>query len=92
MAKLDKRSKRRVTFDHQIESAAVAVDGTWSVNGRLKDISETGAKFSVIGKPNDRIRRDEFFLILTKDGKVNRRCKIVWENRNSFGIQFISSH
>ena len=90
MAKRDKRIKRRVAFDHQIDSAVVAVDGTWSVKGRVNDISETGAKFTAIGRVDDRIRRDEFFLVLSGDGKVNRRCKIVWDDKSAFGLQFVS--
>jgi hypothetical protein len=91
VAKRDKRSKKRVALDHQIESTAIAIDGTWSIKGRVDDISETGAKLSTIGKVDDRIRRDEFFLVLTNDGKVNRRCKIAWENDGAFGLQFVSS-
>lgn len=91
MTKREKRSNRRVTFDHRLGCTAVAADGTWSIPGRLDDISETGAKFTTPGKVDDRIRRDEFFLVLTNDGKVNRRCKIVWENSLSFGLRFISS-
>lgn len=91
MAEQHQRSKKRVAFDHRFDSAAVAIDGTWSIKGRLNDISETGAKFSTIDKLHDRIRQDEFFLILTSDGKVNRRSRIVWENNGSFGLQFVSS-
>jgi PilZ domain-containing protein len=91
MARRDKRSDKRVALDHRIDCTAVAVDGTWSVRGRLDDISETGAKFSVPGKTDERIRRDEFFLVLTGDGKVSRRCKIVWENNRAFGLRFVSS-
>ena len=91
MAHHDQRSKKWVAFDHGFDSAAVAIDGTWSIKGRLNDISETGAKFSAIDKVHDRIRQDEFFLVLTNDGRVNRRCKIVWENSGCFGLQFVSS-
>jgi|SRR5579862_6609098 len=91
MAKRDNRSNKRVTLDHKIGCTVVAVDGTWSIRGRLDDISETGAKLSVTGKTDQRIRRDEFFLVLTSDGKVSRRCKIVWENNRAFGLRFVSS-
>ena len=90
MATRDKRSDKRVNLDHKIDCTVVAVDGTWSIRGRLDDISETGAKFSATGKTDQRIRRDEFFLVLTSDGKVSRRCKIVWENNRSFGLRFES--
>ena len=89
MAKTDKRSNKRVALDHKIACTAIGVDGTWSIQGRLDDISDTGAKFNLLGKIDDRIRRDEFFLVLTGDGKVNRRCKIVWENSRSLGIRFL---
>jgi hypothetical protein len=91
MTKRDKRTNKRVAFDQRIACTAVAVDGTWSIQGRIDDVSETGAKFSTPGKVDERIRREEFFLVLTSDGKVNRRCKIVWENSQSFGIRFVTS-
>jgi PilZ domain-containing protein len=91
MSKRDKRSNKRVTLDHKIRCTAIAVDGTWSIQGRLDDISETGGKFSAHGKVDGRIRRDEFFLVLSSDGKVSRRCKIVWENNYCFGLQFVST-
>ena len=91
MARRDKRSDKRVSLDHKIDCTAVAIDGTWSIRGRLDDISEAGAKFSAFGMTDERIRRDEFFLVLTSDGKVSRRCTIVWENSRSFGLRFVSS-
>lgn len=90
MSKRDKRSNKRVTLDHKIRCTAMAADGTWSVQGRLEDVSETGGKFSAHGKVDGRIRREEFFLVLTNDGKVSRRCTIVWENNYSFGLRFVS--
>jgi hypothetical protein len=89
MTTRDKRSRKRIAFDHQIESAVVAVDGTWSIKGRVEDISETGAKFSATEKTDRRIRKDEFFLVLGGDGKVNRRCRALWQKGSSFGLQFL---
>lgn len=87
--KKDGRAARRVNFDHGFEIAAVAIDGTWSVRGRLSDISETGAKFRALSPLTDRMRTEEFFVFLTPDKKVNRRSQLVWERKGQVGLKFV---
>jgi hypothetical protein len=84
----NKRVARRVGLDHAIDAIAVAVDGTWSVKGRLEDISATGAKLHVFHPINARMRSEEFFLLMTPDGKVKRRSKLIWERSGRIGIGF----
>jgi hypothetical protein len=86
----DKRTAKRVGFDHGFDTTVMAIDGTWSLTGRLEDISETGAKFHVFGKVNPRMKIDEFFLVMTNNGKVNRRSKLIWENGSRIGVVFVN--
>jgi hypothetical protein len=85
---LNNRVAKRVGLDHTIDAVAMAVDGTWSVKGRLEDISATGARFHFFDRVNDRMRSEEFFLFMTPDGKVRRRSKLIWERKGRIGIKF----
>jgi len=90
MAK-NKRVAKRVGFDRAIDAVAIAADGTWSVKGHLEDISATGAKFHIFNPINARMRSEEFFLVMTNDGKVKRRSKLIWEKSGRIGIGFTAS-
>lgn len=89
MDKRNKRTTKRVVIEHEHEVNAVAIDGTWSVAGRLKDVSEGGAKLFVFDNINERMRNEEFFLTLTADGKVSRRAKLLWELKQWIGVRFV---
>lgn len=86
-----KRAGKRVSFDRQFNSVAMAADGTWSIQSRVEDISATGARLYVLGQINPRMKAEEFFLLMTPDGKVKRRSKYVWEKKGRVGVQFVSS-
>ena len=88
---VSKRTAKRVGFDQALESVAISADGTWTIKGRVEDISATGAKFYAFGEINARMRSEEFFLVMTPDGKVKRRSKLIWEKNNRIGIGFIAS-
>jgi hypothetical protein len=45
----DRRSDRRISFDHGVPTQIVAIDGTWQRRCVMQDVSELGAKFTVIG-------------------------------------------
>jgi len=87
----EKRVAKRVSFDRGI--ALLAVDGTWSAVGQLLDISDTGAKLHVYGYDciNPRIKAEEFFLLMTPDGRVKKRAKMIWETKRAIGVEFIAS-
>lgn len=76
-------------FDQALGSIIMAADGTWTSNCRVDDISASGAKLKIFGHLNARMRTEEFFLLMTADGKVKRRAKLVWENSSELGVQFI---
>lgn len=92
MQKKNARTARRVNFDRGFEAAAIAVDGTWVVKGRLNDISATGAKFRASSPISERLRTEEFFLVMNPATKVNRRCSFVWEKDGCVGIKFVSNN
>jgi hypothetical protein len=53
---------------------------------RLKDISSGGARFS------HALSEDlpaEFFLSLSRDGKVRRRCEVRWREKDQVGVRFL---
>ena len=89
MSKSEKRTRKRVSFERGV--ALLAVDGTWSATARLLDISDTGAKLNVFGLTSPRMKAEEFFLLITTDGRVRKRAKMVWETKKAIGVQFIAS-
>ena len=61
------------------------IDG-WPVGAcKTIDISEGGAK---IMWPSSEEVPIEFFLSLSKDGKVRRHCQLKWRAGNEIGIRF----
>jgi len=55
---------------------------------RMKDVSRGGAMLahSIAGElPN------EFFLSLSKDGAVRRRCRVAWRGENQLGVRFLAT-
>jgi hypothetical protein len=55
---------------------------------RLKDISAGGARFAHTS-PGD--LPDEFVLFLSKDGRVRRRCTVVWREGAQVGVRFVEN-
>jgi hypothetical protein len=62
------------------------IDG-WPI-GRCKtvDVSEIGAKL-IWTCPDD--FPPEFFLSLSPNGKVRRRCQIKWREADKIGVRFV---
>lgn len=87
--KKDGRIAKRVGFDQGFEITAVAIDGTWTVRGRLNDVSATGAKFRPLSPLSERMQTEEFFLFLTQNGNVSRRSKFVWQKKGLVGLKFV---
>jgi hypothetical protein len=54
----------------------------------LWDVSETGVRITIespTGVPG------EFFLILSKDGKDRRQCRVAWRSGGQIGARFLST-
>jgi hypothetical protein len=76
----------RVKFDRPLEARVMAIDGTWSRESFLMDVSDTEAEIEVKGHSAE---LTEFFLVLTRFGSpVFRRCKRVWVHGARIGVSF----
>jgi hypothetical protein len=54
----------------------------------LWDVSEAGVRITI---DTPRSVPQEFFLVLSKDGKVRRRCRVVWRSAEQLGACFLSA-
>lgn len=88
---MDKRLAKRVGFDQSLNSTIIAADGTWALETRVEDISDKGAKLHIFSAINPRMKTDEFFLVMTRNGTVKRRSKLVWEKAGRIGVTFVHS-
>jgi hypothetical protein len=52
----------------------------------LKDISAGGARFT--HSLADELPT-EFFLSLSRDGRVRRRCQVRWREKDQVGVRFV---
>jgi hypothetical protein len=55
---------------------------------RLVDISENGARLIVENIENT---PDSFNLLLSRFGRPNYHCSVVWKRDNEVGVEFLSS-
>jgi PilZ domain len=63
-------------------------DGTIVGECRTMNVSANGAKISM----SDLMAiPDEFFLLLSKDVRIGRKCKIIWRSEKELGVRFISA-
>src|SRR5687767_11768051 len=81
----EKRRMRR----HQLRYAAwVAVgDSSPAKSCTVADVSETGARLE-LESPGDLPK--EFWLLLSRDGKVRRRCEVVWQTGDQVGARYMT--
>lgn len=84
----EKRKKHRVTFSHSIPVRIVAIDGTWNRECLMLDVSDEGARLSIV-QSVEGLRLQEFFLVLSTTGSVFRRCQVAWINGGDMGVHFI---
>jgi PilZ domain len=55
---------------------------------RLVDISENGARLIVENIENT---PDSFNLLLSRFGRPNYRCSVIWKRDNEVGVEFLAS-
>lgn len=67
----------------------VGGDGTWSIKSRLEDISVNGARIHLLGPGNPQMTKEEFLLVMTRDGNVRRRSKLVWPKDSRIDVEFV---
>src|SRR5262249_7183531 len=56
----------------------------------LSDVSATGARLAVAPRVLAGLP-DEFILVLAKQAKVHRRCRVVWRRADAVGVRFSTS-
>ena len=83
MAGENRTSKRRL-INHGARIAAL--DGSELQSCHILDISGAGARLKV-SLPE--ALPDQFFLLLSHDGKLRRICSVVWRRDKAVGVQFI---
>jgi hypothetical protein len=65
-----------------------ANDGARLLDCTLWDISEAGVRFTIETPSSVPY---EFILVLSKDGKVRRRCRVIWRSDEQVGACFIAT-
>ena len=56
------------------------------IQGRVRDVSQGGARVACMMHPQLPATVD---LYMTEDGRVGRRCKVVWNSQHEFGLMFL---
>jgi hypothetical protein len=84
----ERRSYDRVQFGRGYTARIMAIDGTWSRDCRIGDVSDTGAKLTVRGSIEG-LDLGEFFLMLSASGSAHRRCERIWLNGDEIGVRFL---
>jgi hypothetical protein len=86
MMRTNEEDTLRVKFERPLAVRVMAIDGTWSLESSLIDVSDTGAEIEVTGRAAE---LSEFFLLLTSFGSpVFRRCKREWVHGARVGVSF----
>jgi hypothetical protein len=81
----DKRKGRRTSLTHRAEIARLE-NGERIADCVVLDISETGARLGVLATADI---PEEFVLVVSKAGKVLRRCKVMRKTATELGVAFV---
>jgi len=77
------RKKPRQPFHY---SAKILIDGTTPAQTcTIADVSQTGARI-VLEADNE--LPDRFVLLFTHNGTPRRRCRLVWRDGTTLGVEF----
>jgi hypothetical protein len=76
-----KAARRRVN----VPVFLYTTDGRPLGESKMRDISEGGARLASLD--GDQLP-DELLLSFSRDGKVRRRCQLVWRNDEEMGVRF----
>jgi hypothetical protein len=86
MTEVSENEERHVKFERPLDIRVMTIDGTRSSEGRLIEISDSGAQIELSGHATE---LSEFFLILTGFGNpVFRRCSRAWVQGAQIGVSF----
>ena len=84
----ERRMLSRVPLSCDYTARIMAIDGTWHRDCRIADISNIGAKLTVLGSMAG-IGFNEFFLVLSTTGKAHQRCERIWIRGDQIGVRFL---
>ena len=78
--------QRKIKRHYVYHGARIAgLNGSLLADCRMLDVSGTGARLEV--KTPDVIP-DELVLLLSHDGRLHRRCRVIWRSEVSIGVKF----
>ncbi|MEA2958985.1 MAG: hypothetical protein QOJ58_4586 [Alphaproteobacteria bacterium] len=81
-----RKGEPRVQFEPPLDVRVMTIDGTWSGESGLIEISDNGARLKVAGHATELI---DFLLILNSFGPpVFGHCKRVWVQGQLIGVSF----
>ena len=89
MTETNPHPETRVTFERGIKAHIMGIDGTWRRACTMADVSADGARLTIDESFAD-LNLKEFFLVLSSNGSVHRRCKMAWINGNEIGARFVT--
>src|SRR5437588_12288505 len=75
--------RRRMKLDARIHNSG----GSTTFPCVMLDMSSTGARIQ-LNMPTE--IPNEFTLLLSQNGEVRRRCRIVWQSGDVVGVRFIA--
>lgn len=82
----ERRREPRVIFEQPLDVRVMTIDGTWSGEGLLMEMTDAGAQLKMTGHASE---LTEFFLILNRFGRpVFRLCKRIWVVGEQTGVSF----
>lgn len=84
------RKSQKVAFSKAVVATVISIDGTSKRACIVVDISQSGAKIE-LGDDDDKFDLVEFFLVMSTQGAVHRRCRVVRRYGNEIGVTFIRS-
>src|SRR5262245_36155689 len=82
---VDLRQSRR----HRVSCPAWidVLDGSPVLSCTLSDVSEAGARLAT---ESPKLLPKQFSLILSSDGSVRRRCRVIWRSDNQVGVRYLT--
>jgi hypothetical protein len=81
------RKSQRVAFSKGIDATVISIDGTSKRDCVVMDISQSGARIAL--SDGGGFDLAEFFLLMSTQGAVHRRCRVARRYGNEMGVVFV---
>jgi len=82
------REQRQSVRRYVLQGARIAGNNVPVENCWIVDISASGAQLKV--KSADTVP-NRFILLLSRDGRLQRQCEVVWRSENAIGVRFMTN-